>query len=371
MPQRVQVAGTTHCGWEHRLLCGTGMRLIVSATTVLLLAGCPMGVCPVPSEVVCQSDSDCGGGLECRTPDDGRCVSSSCACTAAGLVCTRDCGGKVCQPRRTDAGVNDAGTKGGGQNLCAGFVPPCQSDSECGAGKACLPPENRVCAPSACACDAATGNIICTSDCSGRVCRAPSQDAGPNLCAGFEPPCSSDAQCGPGRACLREPNQCNPSFCGCDPATGGIFCTDDCGGGVCGAATLDAGVTDAGASDGGFCAGFVPPCSSDTQCGPGSQCVRDPNQCNPSACGCDPTDGTVFCTADCGGGVCAPVADAGTPDAGLCVGFEPPCSTDAECGPGKTCKPPASGCAPSACGCDPATGAVFCTADCGGKVCLP
>ncbi len=491
----MQVAGTTQRGWEHRLLCACGMRLIVSATTVLLLAGCPIGLCPVPAEVICQSDSDCGTGLECRTPDDGRCVSSSCACTTAGLVCTRDCGGKVCQPPRVDAGVTDAGSRDAGADLCASFVPPCQSDFDCRAGEACLPPENRACTPSACACDPATGNIICTSDCSGRVCRPPSTpDGGANLCAGFEAPCSSDAQCGPGRACLRDPNQCNPSACGCDPATGAIFCTADCGGGVCGVPSrdagspdggacvgfrapcatdaqcllgeqcvrtpgvcqpsacacgpggvvctadcgggvcqpVDAGVTDAGSADGGFCVGFVPPCTTSSQCGPGNQCVRDPNQCNPSACGCDPTDGTVICTADCGGGVCRPqvpdagaclgfdppcssdamcgagrvcrhdpsqcvpsacacdattgaiictadcgggicttATDAGTPDAGLCAGFEPPCTSSAQCGPGTTCKVPPNACTPSACGCDPGTGHVFCTADCGGKLCLP
>jgi hypothetical protein len=468
------------------------MRTILPILTVALVAGCPLPV-PLPQVVTCQTDSECRPAFECRLPDDGRCITANCP---VGAVCPPVCDGKLCQPRRSDAGVTDAAVRDAGVDRCASFEPPCQSDFDCRGGQACLPPEDRRCAPSACgACDPATGSAICTRDCNGKICRArTATDAGANLCAGFEPPCRSDAQCGPGRACLRDPSQCNPSACGCDPATGDIICTDDCGGGVCGVPSSDAGrpdaglcvgfrapcandsqcvrgeqcvrpsgvcqpsacscgpngivcttdcnggvcqprdagVIDAGSPDGGFCVGFVPPCSNDAMCGPGNRCVRDPNQCNPSACGCDPATGSIVCTADCSGGVCRPqasdagacvgfeppcssnamcgagrvcrrdptqcvpsacgcdptsgaiictsdcgggqcttVADAGTPDAGFCANFDPPCSSNAQCRPGTTCRPPPNACTPSACGCDPSTGNITCTADCGGRRCLP
>ncbi|MDX2011701.1 MAG: hypothetical protein SFW67_15990 [Myxococcaceae bacterium] len=403
------------------------MRSWIFAVPMLVLAACPTPILPGSS---CSTDTDCLQGFECRPLDDGGC-SNSCG---PGLACPAVCLG-ACQPRRAvdggglDAGAVDAGARDAGVNLCASFVPPCRSDFDCRGGESCLPPEDRRCAPSACGCDPATGNIACTADCNGRICRPrSSQDAGPNLCLGFEPPCRSDAQCGPGRACLRDPNQCNPSACGCDPATGDIICTEDCGGGFCGVAPVDAGApdagvcvgfrppcasdsqclrgeacvrnpgicqpsacacgptgivctsdcgggvcqardagasTDAGTPDGGFCVGFIPPCSNDAMCGPGNRCVRDPNQCTPSACGCDPSSGSIACTADCGGGVCRPQA----PDAGACVGFEPPCSSNAMCGPGRVCRRDPSQCVPSACGCDATTGAIFCTSDCGGGTC--
>lgn len=413
------------------------VRLLLAALSLSLVSGCflfpdPCGSggfgAPVaPREVVrgCQSDVECGEGLECRAPEDGSCVQTGCRCTASGMVCGQDCVSRRCQPRRADAGVRDAGLGG----LCAGFVPPCKSDFECSAGEACLPPIDRRCAPSACgACNPATGSAICTEDCGGRICRARALDSGVNRCAGFEPPCRSDAQCGPGRACVRDPNECNPSACGCDPSTGSIICTEDCGGGVCRVAPRDAGSPDAGACvgfrapcasdsecvrgeacvrtpgvcqpsacacgpsgvicttdcgggvcaphdagvapdaggpDAGFCVGFVPPCSHDSQCGPGNRCVRDESQCNPSACGCDPSSGAVVCTADCSGGVCRP----GAADAGSCAGFEPPCSSDAMCGAGRVCRRDPAQCVPSACGCDAQTGLVICTADCGGGQC--
>ncbi|MCA3011105.1 MAG: hypothetical protein INH41_01765 [Myxococcaceae bacterium] len=81
--------------------------------------------------------------------------------------------------------------------------------------------------------------------------------------------------------------------------------------------------------------------------------------------------GAIICTADCNGGVCAAPVDAGTPDAGLCANFDPPCTSNAQCRPGTTCRSPPNACTPSACGCDPATGNIRCTADCGGRRCLP
>jgi hypothetical protein len=335
----------------------------------------PVRRCLSEVDEPCQSNAECTSGQECRPPSDGRCVSSSCTCTANGVVCTADCGGKVCQPASvaSDGGTRDAGSLDAGR--CASFVQPCQSDQECAAADACLPPLDRRCVPSVCVCDATTGMSVCSADCNGRICRPrPGADAGINLCEGFEPPCVRDSECGTGRVCAKE-EQCIPSICSCEPSTGQLSCTDDCGGGVCRAAA-DAGPVDSGTPDAGLCADFVPPCRSDTDCGAGMRCGRDTNSCYPSFCGCDSATGSMVCSADCGGRVCMPVVDAGigdggTPDGGLCANFVPPCVSDAQCRPGTTCRQPLNACAPSSCGCDPATGNIGCSKDCLGRLCLP
>ena len=48
----------------------------------------------------------------------------------------------------------------------------------------------------------------------------------------------------------------------------------------------------------------TPACTSDTQCRAGTTCQQPPNACSPSACGCDPSTGSIVCTADCGGRRC-------------------------------------------------------------------
>jgi Cys-rich repeat protein len=130
------------------------------------------------------------------------------------------------------------------------------------------------------------------------------------------------------------------------------------------AADSDDGLVAGKADD--LCPGLVPPCQTDAECGTGMVCAvdPDPDACNPSACGCDPTTGQAICTADCGGKICQA---APTPD--LCADFVPPCTSDADCGAGETCGVVEDACNPSACGCDPTTGQTICTADCGGKVC--
>ena len=115
----------------------------------------------------------------------------------------------------------------GSQNLCEDFVPPCQSDSDCGEGFECVT-EPMGCNPSNCSCDPQTGAVMCTADCSGKICQ-PKVD----LCEDFVPPCQSDAECGPGFICAPEPGGCNPSSCGCNPENGIVMCTADCGGNIC------------------------------------------------------------------------------------------------------------------------------------------
>ena len=55
------------------------------------------------------------------------------------------------------------------------------------------------------------------------------------------------------------------------------------------------------------CAGCQGGCES-TGCPDGFECVADPNECIPSACGCDTENGSCICTSDCGGGSCKPVS---------------------------------------------------------------
>lgn len=343
------------------------MRLMF-VVALLSLTGCfcvPVQPCgrPIAS---CVSDSECTAGLRCLPPADGSCLSSSCTCnTFTGqLTCTSDCMGKRCRAPDVDAGVDagvpDAGVPDAGRQdagLCANFVAPCSSDFDCNSGQSCLPPIDRRCHPSACSCDPTTGEIECSADCSGKECRQTS-DAG--ACEGFEAPCSGDHQCGPGRACLRD-GSCRPSACRCDPSTGDVICTEDCGGGVCGVAV------DAGPVPDGGCQNFRLPCLRDSECYQNEICSHD--ECAPSACAC--TASGVVCTADCNGGICRPVSDAGVPDGGACVGFVPPCIADSQCGAGNSCVIPLNACLPSTCACDPMTGSIICSSDCNGGECRP
>ena len=72
-------------------------------------------------------------------------------------------------------------------------------------------------------CNQANGQPSC--DAVGAVCAV-------EFCADFtQPGCIQDG-CPEGQVC--DPTVgCNPSYCACDPETGGVICTDDCGGGTC------------------------------------------------------------------------------------------------------------------------------------------
>jgi hypothetical protein len=119
-------------------------------------------------------------------------------------------------------------------------------------------------------------------------------DGTPDLCEDFVGPCQTDADCDAGSVCVADPDTCSPSNCGCDPATGSILCTADCGGKECVPAAPD------------LCEDFVAPCQTDADCDADSACITDPETCTPSACGCDPATGSIVCTADCGGSECVP-----------------------------------------------------------------
>ena len=385
------------------------------------------------------------------------------------------------------------------EDLCADFIPPCSEDTDCPNDMVC---SFEGCNPSNASCDPETGEIIATADCGGGVCIEttepdctpedcePSADAiaamecadgsfsslecqanengecvwvdigcPDDLCADFIPPCSEDTDCPNDMVCSFD--GCNPSEAFCDPETGVIGWTDDCGGGQCISANLCSLIecaegyscdSDSGACvydpcqnlecgepcdwcepgtdcptiavmtfcqpDGScgdekpqceedLCADFIPPCEENADC-PGNM-VCSFEGCNSSAAFCDPATGNIGSTPDCGGGVCVEPYDPcagkscgdmcfpcdpngsedcamegmacnsdgqcvelGNPEEecgiNLCENFIPPCSQNADCPGSMKCS--SAGCNPSSAFCDPETGNVTQTEDCGGGVCV-
>ncbi|HIN85620.1 MAG TPA: hypothetical protein EYN06_03985, partial [Myxococcales bacterium] len=84
-------------------------------------------------------------------------------------------------------------------------------------------------------------------------------------CADFVAPGCVQSGCPEGQTCDTNAGDCVPSTCSCDPETGEVICTADCGGGVC--------VTSQQPSD---C------CAPPNNCGPGMICVKGPNACKDS-----------------------------------------------------------------------------------------
>ena len=365
---------------------------------------CVPGLC-VPEEPIdlCADfeapgcvQSGCDEGFVCDTSEG--CVPSACGCDPeTGMVmCTADCGGGTCVPE-----------DGGGEDLCEDFVAPGCVQSGCEAGYVC--DLTIACVPSLCGCDPETGDVFCTMDCGGGTCvpeepvDAECEEPNPqackpgecgegyicdltigcepsschcvelegeghwnctkdcvtgvcvpeeveDLCEDFEQPGCKQSGCEEGFVCDTTVG-CVPTSCGCDPETGDVFCTEDCGGGTCVPVDQD------------LCKDFEQPGCSQSGCDAGFVCDTSEG-CVPSSCSCDPESGAVMCTMDCGGGTCVPAEE------DLCEDFEQPGCTQSGCDEGFVCDTTV-GCVPSACGCDPETGAIMCTADCGGGTCVP
>jgi hypothetical protein len=230
--------------------------------------------------------------------------------------------------------------------------------------------------------------------------------------------CDDSAQCPGAAACVTPPGECGgvghcvavgpqcsnalAPVCGCD---GGEYRNR------CAALAAGVSVDHAGQCE-DACAGFEPPGCTQAGCPAGQVCDTTVG-CNPSFCSCDPSNGGVICTEDCGGGTCVddtPVLCCdpanepgqngnpfcfegasccsngkwacnegdgsstceapGKPCAVGCEGFEPPGCNQGGCDEGFVCGP-SVGCVPSHCECDAATGAIICTKDCGGGTCVP
>jgi hypothetical protein len=171
---------------------------------------------------------------------------------------------------------------------CPGENPQGCAATGCPAGELCLLTSG-VCVPSACDCDAASGQWICTEDCGGGRCVA----AG-DVCLGPNPQGCASTGCPAGEQCVHPAGVCTPSACHCAPETGTWICTRDCGGGICRRVEEPA------------CRGENPAGCVSTGCPAGEVCVQAAGVCVPSACGCDAATGTWVCTADCSGGICVP-----------------------------------------------------------------
>lgn len=165
----------------------------------------PVQMCngqPDPSYRECTQDSDCTQGYACTPSAAQVCVPSSCFCDpAGGWACTEDCGTLYsCQPEDPQTppcndgspilcdavapvcpvgqivkvangcflGCVDPQTCESPVEVCNGMADPsyqpCSQDADCGAGKACVPSDDQVCIPSACSCEP-TGGWVCTEDC--------------------------------------------------------------------------------------------------------------------------------------------------------------------------------------------------------------
>lgn len=260
------------------LLVGGSMAALLVG---LALTGARTNCVPIePDEPVCEGENPqgcvntgCPEGEVCMATS-GRCIPSHCFCDAdtGGWICTEDCGGGVCVPH---------------DGACEGENPQgCHADG-CPAGEECVQAAG-VCVPSACACDAATGQWICTADCGGGIC-LPAPD---EPCPGENPAGCAGRGCPEGEVCAPT-DACIPSACGCDATTGHWVCTADCGGGAC--------VPETSA-----CEGPNPEGCSQSGCPAGQACMPLTDHCVPSSCTCFALTGAWVCTRDCGGGVCVP-----------------------------------------------------------------
>ena len=162
--------------------------------------------CAGPNPAGCHTQG-CAPGEICA---DQGCASSSCDCDPAtgGWICTDDCGGGTCVPDPSACGdPNPVGCHVQG----------------CAQGEVCV---DQGCTPSACVCDPASGSWACSEDCEGGSC-VPD----PSACDGPNPVGCHVQGCPDGEICVDE--GCAPSACACDPATGTWVCDLDCGGGTC------------------------------------------------------------------------------------------------------------------------------------------
>ena len=307
-----------------------------------------MGQCESPPKV-CPKNIDpvCG----C----DGETYRNLCMMKREGV--SMDHEGLCCEPMLCLVG-EAIDTDGDG---CADLCPPAQSCEEenpagckntgCEEGEVCA--YGLDCTPSICFCDGESGAWVCTKDCGGGICIP---DEGPlDPCADFVSPGCVQSGCDDGFECDTSVG-CVPSACGCDPETGAIMCTADCGGGTC--------VPEE--SDGPLCEAPNPQACTPGTCPEGSTCDLSQG-CSASHCECVELDGEGHwnCTKDCVPGLCIP-----DEPIDLCADFASPGCVQSGCDEGFECDT-SVGCVPSACSCDPATGAIMCTADCGGGTCVP
>ncbi len=306
--------------------------------------------------------SGCAEGQVCdRTVG---CLPSLCECepTTGNIVCTEDCGGGTCVAAPPTSCCDPAEEPGTGDN------PICFEGATC-------------CSDGIWLCNLGDGTPSCNV--LGSVCEE-------DLCADFVQPGCVQSGCAEGQVCDTTVG-CVPSLCECDPATGNVVCTDDCSGGTCVPAPTPIccdPANEPGAGDNPICFEGHSCCADGNwSCNAGggtSTCEQPSEAC--TAC-CDPakepgTGDNPICFE--GASCCATgswqcnLGDASTScevvgivcEEDLCAGFTPPGCVQSGCAEGQVCDRTV-GCVPSQCECDPSTGQVICTDDCGGGTCVP
>jgi hypothetical protein len=189
------------------------------------------------------------------SPDQGFMMTRAhCLASLLLLCCATSCVANEEDAARAPIGkadlIGSCAATGGGDNACgAKSDGNCWCDDECADFGDCCADKDAVC-------DA-------TFDpCAGKTCGEACK-----LCSPSDPDCVEIAvpkQCSAAGTCEPSPAECS-SFC------------DGC---------------QAGCVEGG--------------CPVGMECVVDPDECVPSACGCDEESFTCICTSDCNGGSCKP-----------------------------------------------------------------
>jgi hypothetical protein len=261
--------------------------------------------------------------------------------------------GSITEEDSTSGSDSTSGTTADGGDTSGGVCLPAEDparscyDTGCPSGETCKPIDSTGCRPSACGCDEASGEWICTADCGQPVACVPD-----SACGAAAPALSClDMGCPEGEACVPSGDDgCRPSSCSCDEASGGWTCTDDC------QPLMHCAPSSA-------CDAPSPALScEDTGCPRGEVCAPSGDAaCRPSACSCDASLGTWSCTDDC-----QPMMACSVPGTD-CAGPNPAINCeDTGCADGQLCVLSGDdGCTPSACSCDATTGSWLCTRDCG------
>ena len=171
--------------------------------------------CEGPNPAITCRQTGCTDDLECRPSGEDGCVPSLCGCDGqtGQWICTEDCGQMVAclPPETTCEGPNPAIT-------C--HQTGCTDDLEC------RPSGADGCVPSACGCDGASGQWICTADCGQMVACLPPE----TTCEGPNPALTCETTgCPTGTECrVTGEDGCVPSRCKCDEGSDQWRCTRDC-----------------------------------------------------------------------------------------------------------------------------------------------
>jgi hypothetical protein len=194
------------------------------AAVCVAVVGLGVGQCPVQdtlkelAAVLAGHEERLQRVEECTCCCDGR---FQLVCGADGITYLNRCEARCAGTTEAHQGRCEL------QPACPDPNPAGCAQTGCPSGQVCFR-DGSECIPSACSCDGATGQWICTDDCGGGRCI----DTQP-ACPDPNPAGCAQTGCPSGQVCYRDGSQCIPSACSCDPATGGWICTDDCGGGRC------------------------------------------------------------------------------------------------------------------------------------------